>query len=115
MVLAIQSEPLPLRQQPDGTVRVGGTRVLLDVVVGAFGDGASAEDIVEQYPSLDLADVYAVIAYYLKNTGTVDAYMAARRSEADRLRTDIEASTDVRGIRERVLARREAKRQEQQP
>lgn len=113
MVLAITSEPLPLRQEPDGTVRVGGTRVLLDVVVGAFRDGASAEYIVEQYPSLNLADVYAVIAYYLKHTETVDAYVAARQEQAGRLRTEIEAHADTRGIRERLLARRKASQQQQ--
>jgi uncharacterized protein (DUF433 family) len=115
MVLAIKSEPLPLKQEPDGTVRVGGTRVLLDVVVGAFRDGASAEHIVEQYPALDLADVYATIAYYLNNQAEVDAYLEARQSEADRLRAEIESHIDTRGLRERLLARRKAKQQGQQP
>jgi uncharacterized protein (DUF433 family) len=116
MVLAIKSEPLPLRQEPDGTVRVGETRVLLDVIIGAFRDGASAEHIVEQYPSLDLADVYAVIAYYLKNTQTIDAYLEARRSQADALRVEIEANCGTSDMRQRVLARREAMRkQRQQP
>jgi len=49
MVLALKSKPLPLRQDSDGTVRIGKTRVLLDVVIGAFVDGATAEQIVEQY------------------------------------------------------------------
>jgi uncharacterized protein (DUF433 family) len=108
MALAITSQPLPLRQEPDGTVRVGGTGVLLDVIVGAFRDGASAEHIEEEYPSLDLADVYAVIAYYLKHAGTVDAYVAARQEQAGVLRAEIESHSDTRGIRERLVARRKA-------
>jgi uncharacterized protein (DUF433 family) len=111
MVLAIKTEPLPLRQEPDGTVRVGQTRVLLDVVIGAFRDGASAEQIAEQYPTLDLADVYATIAYYLNNQADVDSYLAAREQYADRLRADIESHIDPRALRARLLARRNARPQ----
>jgi len=106
MTLAIQAEPLPLRQEPDGTVRVGGTRVLLDTVVSAFREGASPEQIAEQYPDLALPDVYAAIGYYLRKRADVDAYIAGRRQEADRLRVEIEGKLDPRGIRDRLLARR---------
>ena len=106
MTLAIQATPVPLRDEPDGTVRVGGTRVLLDTVVSAFRSGASAEQITEQYPDLELADVYAVIAYYLRNPASVDAYVSRRRQEADRLRSEIEARFDPKGVRDRLLARR---------
>ena len=106
MTFAIQAEPLPLRQEPDGTVRVGGTRVLLDTVVAAFREGASPEQIVEQYPDLALADVYAAIGYCLRNRAAVDAYVAGRRQEAERLRTEIEGLIDPLGVRNRLLARR---------
>jgi uncharacterized protein (DUF433 family) len=109
MVLAIKSEPLPLRQETDGTVRVGGTRVTLDVVIGAFARGATAEEIVQQYPTLELADVYATIAYYLNHQPDVDAYLAQRRRDADALRAEIEAKCDTRDIRQRLLARRASK------
>ena len=106
MTRAIQNEPMPLRQDADGTVRVGGTRVLLDVVVSSYRDGASAEQIVEQYPDLNLADVYAVLGYYLRHRREVDAYVTARQDQADRLRAEIEGRIDPRGIRDRLLARR---------
>ena len=61
MNLTINTEPLPLLADKDGVVRVRGTRVTLDTVVTAFNDEATAEEIVHQYPSLQLADVYAVI------------------------------------------------------
>lgn len=112
MVLAIKSEPLPLRQEPDGTVRVGATRVTLDVVIGAFARGATAEEIVQQYPAVALADVYATIGYYLNNQAEVNAYLAQRQQAADALRAEIESKCDTRGIRERLLARRAAERAE---
>ena len=48
-------------------------------MVAAFGEGATAEEIVQQYPSLDLGDVYAVLAYYLRHRLEVDAHLEARR------------------------------------
>ncbi len=65
MALSIVETPVPLRTDADGTVRVGGTRVTLDTIVGAYLDGATAEDIVDGFPTLELADVYAVLSYYL--------------------------------------------------
>ena len=52
MSLSITAEPIPLKMQPDGIVRVGETRVTLDTVVVTFKQGATAEEIVNQYPSL---------------------------------------------------------------
>jgi len=50
-ILTIPTETLPLAMGPDSVVRVGNTRVTLDTVVAAFKQGATAEEIVQQYPS----------------------------------------------------------------
>ena len=60
----IATDPSPLWIDGDGVVRVGQTRVTLDTVIGTHNDGTSPEDILDQYPSLELADVYGTIAYY---------------------------------------------------
>ena len=106
MTLAISVEPVPLQTDPDGVVRVANTRVTLETVIGAFFDGASAEEIVYQYPSLDIADVYAVIAYYLRRRSDVDAYLKQRHHHADVVRKQNETRFDPAGVRERLLARR---------
>lgn len=108
MTLAIKTDPVPLALDATGTVRVAGTRVTLDTVVGAFSRGATAEQIVQQYPSLDLADLYAVLGWYLRNTREADAYLAARRDQARRLQADVESKNDPQGIRDRLLARRKS-------
>jgi len=87
-------------------VRVGGIRVTLDTVVGAFNDGATAEEIAQQYPSLQLADVYAVISHYLRNRSEVEKYLRKRQKQAEDIRKQNEARFDPSGIRERLLARR---------
>ncbi len=105
MTLSIVETPAPLRTDADGAVRVGGTRVTLDTVVEAFLEGATAEEIVQQYTSLSLADVYSVIGYYLRQRPAVDAYLEQNQRQAAIIRQKIEAHPDMAGIRERLLAR----------
>jgi hypothetical protein len=54
-------ETLPLAGDADGIIRVARTRVTLETLVGAFQDGATAEEIAQQYPSVSLADIYQII------------------------------------------------------
>ena len=67
MTIQITTEPVPLAMDADGVIRVGGTRITLDTVVATFNEGATAEDIIADYPVLNLADVYAVISFYLRS------------------------------------------------
>ena len=103
---AFEARPPPLTTASDGSVRLTGTRVSLETIVATFDAGATAEEIVQQYPSVDLASVYAVIAYVLDHRAEVDAYVADRRNAADRLRGEIEAALPASGLRARLLARR---------
>ncbi len=97
------NEPVPLRQDESGAIRVGQTRVLLELVIRAFDDGATPESIVQRYSSLSLADVYAVIAYYLRHRSEVENYMAQREKQAAAVQQDIEARQgDLSEIRNRV-------------
>jgi uncharacterized protein (DUF433 family) len=95
----------PLHLDRDGVMRVGGTRVTLDTVIGAYEDGATAEQIVLQYDSLRLPDVYAVIGYYLDNRTEVEEYLRRRQQEAEAVRRQVEARTPQAGIRDRLQAR----------
>lgn len=107
MTLTLQPVPVPLRTDEYGVVRVGGSQVLLDVVVREFNNGASAEEIAHAYSTLVLEDVYAVIAYYLRHRQEVDEYLQARREGASRLRQEIEAKQPPRAdLRTMLLARK---------
>lgn len=106
MGLVLTTEPVPLETDVDDVVRVGRTRVSLDTVVAAFEEGATAEEIVHQYPSLHLADVYAVISYYLRRRADVQAYLRQRRQQASDIRKQNESRFDPQGVRDRLLARR---------
>jgi hypothetical protein len=56
---------------------------------------------------LDLADVYGVIAYYLRHRDEVGIYLKRREEEAEALRAMIEAERS-RISRKELLARRRA-------
>ena len=51
-----------VRQDEHGVLRIGDTRVMLDSVIAAFHQGHSAETIAQQYPALQLEEVYGAIA-----------------------------------------------------
>jgi len=106
MSLVVTADPIPLKTDKDGVVRIGGTRVTLDTLVYAFRDGATAEEIVQQYPSLSLEDVYSVIGYYLKRRIEVESYLREREQRAEEVRGENEARFDPAGMRNRLLARR---------
>ncbi|MEX0703175.1 MAG: DUF433 domain-containing protein [Planctomycetales bacterium] len=109
MTFPLAAEAPPLREDASGSVRVGNSRVLLELVIRAFQNGATPETIVQRYPTLSLADVYAVITYYLRHRDEVVDYLARRESEAAEVRERIEERQgDLSEIRKRLAARRQA-------
>ena len=114
MELTLEAQTVPMKVDTDGVIRVGATRVRLDTVIYAFNEGYTAEEIVSQYPALLLADVYAAIAYYLKNKEAVDDYLGRRTKIAAEIRAEIEQKAEYRNFRERLLARRLQQKSDQQ-
>jgi uncharacterized protein (DUF433 family) len=106
MTLTLAADPLPLRLDDRGAYRVGNTRICLDTIVKAYNSGMAPEQIVQDYPTLELPDVHAVISYYLRHKADVDGYIAGRRTDADRLRTEVEALPQNKELRAKLIARR---------
>lgn len=106
MAVPAITELIPLHVDADDVIRVSGTRVTLDILVAAFAEGATAEEITQQYPALNLADVYSVIGYYLRHPAEVQSYLQQRQQRAEVARQQSEARFDPAGIRERLLSRR---------
>jgi uncharacterized protein (DUF433 family) len=107
MGLALEAQPLPIRTDKDGVLRVSGTRVTLDTIIAAFNAGSMPEEIVLRYDSVPLEDVYLVVGYYLHNRVEVDSYLADRQQRGEARRVEAESRLSWSEVRERLLARRE--------
>lgn len=106
MALKIKKVTVPLVTLGNGTLRVRGTRIPLERIVFEFNVGSTPEQIADDFDTLQLPDIYAVIAFYLQNKDAVDEYVREREAEAERLRAKFQAIWPNDGIRERLLARR---------
>jgi len=90
-LLPLDADRPPLRWDDEGAVRVGNSRVTLDLVVEQYENGMTPEDIVRAYDTLVLADVHETIAYYLRHRDEVRTYLHKRAEEARAVREKIEA------------------------
>jgi uncharacterized protein (DUF433 family) len=103
---AFDAQPPPLRTDDHGVIRIGVTRISLESVVTAFDRGATAEEIVESFPALNLAQVYGTLAYVLTHRASVDHYMSQQKQRFEQLREEAERRFPADGLRDRLLARR---------
>jgi uncharacterized protein (DUF433 family) len=116
MTPPIQGDPVPLRDDGRGGLRVGDSRVSLDTVIFEYENGADPEGIVNAYPTLQLVDVYAVLAYYHRHRDEVNDYLRKREAEAAELRKQIEAGQPGRAtLRAKLEARRNQQEQGHAP
>ncbi len=79
----------PFRQIPDGTIRIGDTRVSLETIIDSHLLGQRPEEIHSGFPFIDLADIHAIIAYYLKNREAVDRYLAEQEADSQRILAEL--------------------------
>ena len=91
--LTLHAHLPPLRVDEGGIIRVGKSRISLDLLVEQYENGMTPDDMVRAYDTLKLEDVHAVIAYYLRHTDEVRAYVKRRVEEADALQAKIEAES----------------------
>jgi hypothetical protein len=64
------------------------------------------EKICQEYPSVGLADVYAVIAFYLGRRDEIDAYPDTVREREANVVEEIELRSPLPEIQRRLLARK---------
>lgn len=105
MSLVLEHESPPLTEDAAGAIRVGNSRVLLELVIRAFQDGAPPETIVQRYSTLSLSDVYSTIGYYLRHQQEIESYLSDREQLAESVHQKLsETQPDLSIIRSRLLA-----------
>ena len=101
------STPLVITEQ--GTIRIKGSRVSLDSIIHHFKLGATAEQIVQSFPSLSLGDVYSSIAYYLTHRPEIEEYLQQQKTSANALQEQLESNpsyqSEIAELRSRILGR----------
>lgn len=107
MTLSLPAETAPLHVNRDGVALVGGTRIRLETVIAAFLHGDSPEQIADSFDALSLADIYGVLAYYLKHRDEVEAYLTQQAAGAAAVQREIEMQRpEMFSLRARLLAKK---------
>jgi uncharacterized protein (DUF433 family) len=75
-----------LTQDSGGYTNVTGRRVGLHDVVFFYKQGYSAEMLQVAFPTVPLALIHKILAFYLENQAEVDASLAADEAEMERQR-----------------------------
>ena len=90
-----------VRVDEHGAMRIGNSRVMLDLIVAGFEQGHSPETLQQQYPALSLEEVYGAITYYLAHTDEVHAYLKRQDElwEAWRAKSASQSSPVVERLR----------------
>ena len=83
--------------------------VVIYYVLESMEDGATPEAIAQRYPAATLADIYGVLAYYLRHQQEISVYLAGREQKAEEVRKRVEGKRrDWAELRDRLLSCRRA-------
>ena len=92
-----------------GDIRVTGHRIDLYLLAQKYNEGHTAEMLHCEYPTLPVAMIHKVIAFYVNNRTYVDEYVAAVESRIDKLRTDYRPGPGMTRVRDVVEERARAR------
>jgi len=92
MTITLHADPVPLRVDDTGAIRVGQSRVTLDVLLQYWRQGMKPEDIARGLDTLTLADVHGALVYNFRHETEIDNYLRRREEEAEKLHQDIETA-----------------------
>jgi uncharacterized protein (DUF433 family) len=109
--LPLQADPLPIRLDTSGALRVGDTRVTIDSVLQCYLRGDTPEAIVDAFDTLELADVYAVIGHFLRHRTEFDQYLKMYEIQFENSRAAALANGQA-DLKERLLERLAARKAE---
>ena len=99
------AETVPLTQWDDGSIRVIGSRVILEVLVHRFQMGDTLEEIHESYPSVTVRQIDAIISWYLNHKAEADEYIREGEVEAEKVFQEIQSRPGYKEHSERLRRR----------
>ena len=105
-------QEVPISIAEDGTWRVKGSRVTVDVVLGQFLRGSTPEQIQDDFSTLSLANIYGLISYYLSHQEEVETYLREREKNARVIREKWDNQPGVQQFREKIREARDSQGKE---
>ena len=112
MIATAPTISVPLHTDEHGRVRIANTRVTINVVIACYQHGDTPESIHEGFPTVSLADIYAVVAYYLNNQDELDAFLRKQDEEDEEYLRKMEAEHPEMFTLQNKLRQRLGKRDE---
>jgi uncharacterized protein (DUF433 family) len=97
--------PEYLTQDADGCIHVTGHRIGLHDLVFYYNEGYSPEAMLDAFPTLSLALLHKVIAFYLEHSVDVNTYVAECEVEMERQRAAAPRGPDIAELRRRLAAK----------
>lgn len=91
-----------LTQDADGFIHLTGHRIGLRDVVELYNDGYSPEMLACQFPTLSLALIHKILAFYLENRAAADVYIAAETASCEQQRAAAGSSLNLQQLRRRL-------------
>jgi uncharacterized protein (DUF433 family) len=104
-VFEIVEDGVPLYVDATNDVRIRGSRVLYDLIGHLHNAGDSPESLAENVPTVSLANICGALAYYYNHRDQVDAYVAWRDAEGDKVQAFIESRFPPGDFMERLRER----------
>lgn len=92
----------------DGWIHVTGHRIGLHDLVYHYNEGYAAEMLMGAFPTLPLATIHKVIAFYLENQDEVDELIEGIEAELARQRAASKKGPSLADLRRRMEAMRRA-------
>ena len=95
-----------LAQDGYGYIHLAGHRIGLRHVVDLYNEAYTPERLLDHFPTIPLALIHTVIAFYLENRAEVDAYILQCRQTLDREVAARPPGPDAAELRRRMEALR---------
>ena len=85
MTMPLHTDPVPLHIDDTGAIRVGDSRVTLDVLLHYWRQGMKPEEIARGLDTISLADIHGALSYYFRHETEIDDYLRLAPEEAEDL------------------------------
>lgn len=97
-----------LKRDAHGAILLSGHRVSLDDVLHFYSEGYSPEMILGELPTLSLALIHKIIAFYLEHQAELDEHLAYELEEIDRQHSQAAEGPSLAELRQRMRSLRAA-------